>query len=227
MRTRFAIVTICCALLSSFGGVYLSATRPGLAQTQNICGTGGGVIISYFQTPDYRIRICRYTNGRLFYIGENNASLDWIRLPTTLMGSDFVARNRGTEYRINSNFLTVSQNGRLVLRQRVTYFEGEGTIGNLPPTSGPVVAFQTRGYRVRVDRRNNQLLMTIINKQDGIPFLNGVPAERAPRRGTDDNWVSYVNTRGETRAYVRTNPSGNQEFELVRSDGSRLVEPGY
>ncbi|GFE71168.1 hypothetical protein [Chroococcus sp. FPU101] len=86
-----------------------------------------------------------------------------------------------------------------------------------------VLAFQTKSYLVKVDQKNNNFLMTVIEKKTNRPFINNAPATVAPRRNSNDNWTSYVH-RGNIIAYARTNPRGEQELELTRSANRRVIE---
>jgi hypothetical protein len=53
-----------------------------------------------------------------------------------------------------------------------------------------VLSFQTKSYTVRVDRKNSNLLMTVIDKRNGQALLNNAPATVAPRRTSNDNWTA-------------------------------------
>ncbi|WP_245927584.1 hypothetical protein [Aphanothece hegewaldii] len=101
---------------------------------------------------------------------------------------------------------------------------GTSASGTATPITN-VLAFQTRSYTVRVDRKNSNLLMTVINKRDGRTLLNNAPATVAPRRNSNDSWTGYVH-RGEMTAYARRNFRGEKELELIQTAGRRVIEQG-
>lgn len=99
-----------------------------------------------------------------------------------------------------------------------------GTTSSSQPDT-TVLAFQTKNYRVDVYRRNGRLLMDVFDKRNRRKLINGGLVQAASRRGSDDNWTSYV-YRGEITIYARSNPIGNKELELIQTSGRRVIEPG-
>ncbi len=98
--------------------------------------------------------------------------------------------------------------------------------GGTSQTQETALEFATDRYRVRVYRQNGQLFMNLFDMQTQVLEFNGVPAEVAPRRSTDDNWRSYVNSLGEFQAYARSNPNGDTELEFLARGQQTYIANG-
>lgn len=86
-----------------------------------------------------------------------------------------------------------------------------------------VLSFRTKSYSVRVDRKNQEYLMTVVNRNNNRSLLNNASASLIPPQRGDAGWTSYVH-RGGVTVYARTNPRGLKEVEVIQSTGRRVIE---
>ena len=95
---------------------------------------GGGPTIALFTTANFQIYICQGGTGRadwreLDYYGVNRKrSNESIRLRARVGQVGYYAVNGPTRYTINRSFLTVTQNGKTLLKERVLSCEGNPTV---------------------------------------------------------------------------------------------------
>ena len=94
---------------------------------------GGGPAIALYTTENFYIYICQGGTGRrdwreLDYYGVNrNRPNESLRLRALIGQVGYYAANGSTRYDINSSFLTVTQNGKTLLKERVLRCEGNPT----------------------------------------------------------------------------------------------------
>ncbi len=99
---------------------------------------GGGPTIAYFTTQNFYIYICQGGKGRtdwreLDYYGVNRKRPnERLRLRAIVGQPGYYAVNGPTRYDINSSFLTVTQNGKTLLKERVISCEGNPTACEKP-----------------------------------------------------------------------------------------------
>jgi hypothetical protein len=94
---------------------------------------GGGSAIALYTTENFYIYICQGGTGRrdwreLDYYGVNrNRPNESLRLRAIIGQVGYYAVNGPTRYNINGSFLTVTQNGKTLLKERVVRCEGNPT----------------------------------------------------------------------------------------------------
>lgn len=86
-----------------------------------------------------------------------------------------------------------------------------------------ILSFQTKSYSVKVERKNENFLMTVITRNNGRPLIDNAPATLVPRHSSDAGWTSYVHRSGIT-VYARSNPRGLKEVEVIPTTGRRVIE---
>lgn len=117
---------------ASFHQPLTSSNSLQVAQLPERCPNngGGGPAIAYFTTENFYVYICQGGTGRadwreLDYYGVNRRRPnEWIRLRAVMGGEGYYAINGVTRYDINGSFLTVAQNGKTLLKERVLRCEG-------------------------------------------------------------------------------------------------------
>jgi|GEM_PF-2502002 len=84
-----------------------------------------------------------------------------------------------------------------------------------------VLFFETSRYAVRIYRQSqhSQFYMNVYDLEKSRPIMTGTPAEVSPKRGTDDNWATYVNILGDVKYYARVNPQGGAELQIINAQG--------
>ena len=84
-----------------------------------------------------------------------------------------------------------------------------------------VLFFETSRYAVRIYRQSqhSQFYMNVYDLEKSRPIMTGTPAEVSPKRGTDDNWTTYVNILGDVKYYARVNPQGGAELQIINAQG--------
>jgi hypothetical protein len=94
---------------------------------------GGGPAIALYTTENFYIYICQGGTGRtdwreLDYYGVNrNRPNESLRLRAIIGQIGYYAVNGPTRYNINGSFLSVTQNGKTLLKERVLRCEGNPT----------------------------------------------------------------------------------------------------
>jgi hypothetical protein len=113
-------------------------------------------------------------------------------------------------------------NGQILHPPILNLSQSETTAVSDPSNNKSTVLFlETSRYSVRIYRQSqhSQFYMNVYDRQKSLPIMTGNPAEVSPKRGTDDNWTTYVNIIGDVKYYARVNPQGGAELQIINAQG--------
>lgn len=109
--------------LASAGVAFASTTfhpklvAPVMAQVN---GCPRAEVLELYETPNFNVYICQGLDNYIFYRGVSKSSGSSINLTATRDSrGTWKARNGSVLYRINFTELVVTDNGRVILRERV------------------------------------------------------------------------------------------------------------
>ena len=95
-----------------------STTKLALQSTEVICGNGS-TTFARIETKGYYVNICDNSNGPNTYLGAGKSG-QAIVLPLQSYSTDkFIAVSGNVRYIVTPSYLTVTQSGRTILKQRV------------------------------------------------------------------------------------------------------------
>lgn len=95
-----------------------STTKLALQSTEVICGNGS-ITFARIQTKGYYVNICGNANGPNTYLGAGKSGQAIVLPLESYSTGKFIAVSGNIRYIVTPNYLTVTQSGRTILKQRV------------------------------------------------------------------------------------------------------------